>query len=99
MMKFTSNGQNTSEQRTMAEVLEGSNVIRETAFCLSGEIADVAEYIITALQQGYKVMTCGNGGSAAGAQHFAAGLVGGDRRQRPIWAHVARTCQRPALTC
>jgi D-sedoheptulose 7-phosphate isomerase len=98
MMKFTSNGQNTSEQRTMAELLEGSNVIRETAFCLSGEIADVAEHIITALQQGYKVMTCGNGGSAADAQHFAAELVGRYRRQRPSWAAIALTVDSSVLT-
>ena len=97
-MKFTSNGQNTSEQRTMAELLEGSNVIRETAFCLSGEIADVAEHIITALQQGYKVMTCGNGGSAADAQHFAAELVGRYRRQRPSWAAIALTVDSSVLT-
>ncbi|HEX6481272.1 MAG TPA: D-sedoheptulose 7-phosphate isomerase [Ktedonobacteraceae bacterium] len=98
MMKFTSNGQNTSEQRTMAELLEGSNVIRETAFCLAGEIANVAEHIITALQQGNKVMTCGNGGSAADAQHFAAELVGRYRRQRPSWAAVALTVDSSVLT-
>ena len=82
----------------MAELLEGSNVIRETAFCLSGEIADVAEHIITALQQGCKVMTCGNGGSAADAQHFAAELVGRYRRQRPGWAAVALTVDSSVLT-
>jgi D-sedoheptulose 7-phosphate isomerase len=97
-MKFTSNGQNTSEQRTMAELLEGSNVIRETAFCLAGEISNVAEHIITALQQGYKVMSCGNGGSAADAQHFAAELVGRYRRQRPSWAAIALTVDSSVLT-
>ena len=97
-MKFTSNGQNTSEQRTIAELLEGSNVIRETAFCLAGEIAGVAEHIITALQHGYKIMTCGNGGSAADAQHFAAELVGRYRRQRPSWAALALTVDSSILT-
>jgi len=97
-MKLTSNAQNTAEQRTIAELLEGSNVIRQTAFCLSSEIVNVAEHIITALQQGNKVLTCGNGGSAADAQHFAAELVGRYRRQRSSWAAVALTVDSSVLT-
>jgi D-sedoheptulose 7-phosphate isomerase len=97
-MKLRSNGQNTAEQRAMAELLEGSKVIRQTAFCLASEIVNVAEHIITALQQGYKVMTCGNGGSAADAQHFAAELVGRYRRQRPSWAAIALTVDSSVLT-
>ncbi len=97
-MKLRSNGQNTAEQRAMAELLEGSQVIRQTAFCLASEIVNVAEHIITALQQGYKVMTCGNGGSAADAQHFAAELVGRYRRQRPSWAAIALTVDSSVLT-
>ncbi|HJT57230.1 MAG TPA: D-sedoheptulose 7-phosphate isomerase [Ktedonobacteraceae bacterium] len=98
MMKQTLNGQNTTEQYAIAELLEGSNVIRQTAFCLSSEIVNVAEHIIAALQQGYKVMSCGNGGSAADAQHFAAELVGRYRRQRPSWAAIALTVDSSVLT-
>jgi D-sedoheptulose 7-phosphate isomerase len=97
-MKPLSNGQNAAEQRTIAELLEGSNVIRQTALCLASEIVNVAEHIITALQQGNKVMTCGNGGSAADAQHFAAELVGRYRRQRPSWAAIALTVDSSVLT-
>src|SRR5258706_288344 len=97
-MKLRSNGQNTAEQRAMTELLEGSKVIRQTAFCLASEIVNVAEHIIAALQQGYKVMTCGNGGSAADAQHFAAELVGRYRRQRPSWAAIALTVDSSVLT-
>ena len=97
-MKLRSNGQNTAEQRAMAELLEGSKVICQTAFCLTSEIVNVAEHIITALQQGYKVMTCGNGGSAADAQHFAAELVGRYRRQMPSWAAIALTVDSSVLT-
>ena len=39
-------------------------------------IADAASMIAGSLRQGHKVMFCGNGGSAADAQHFAAELVG-----------------------
>lgn len=98
MMQPTLNGQNTMEQRAIAELLEGSSVIRQTAFCLSSEIVNTAEYIIAALQQGYKVLSCGNGGSAADAQHFAAELVGRYRRQRPSWAAIALTVDSSILT-
>ena len=39
-------------------------------------IADAATTIAGSLRHGHKVMFCGNGGSAADAQHFAAELVG-----------------------
>src|SRR6266581_1269647 len=97
-MKVTSEGQGIAEQRTIAELLEGSNVIRQTAFSLSGKIVDVAEHIIATLQHGGKVMTCGNGGSAADAQHFVAELVGRFRRQRPGWSAIALTVDPSVLT-
>lgn len=37
---------------------------------------------VQALSNGYKVLTCGNGGSAADAQHFAAELMGRFERER-----------------
>lgn len=97
-MKLTSEGQSLAEQRAIAELLEGSNVIRQTAFCLSGKIVDVAEHIIAALQHGYKVMSCGNGGSAADAQHFTSELVGRFRRQRSGWSAIALTVDPSVLT-
>lgn len=97
-MKLTSEGQSIAEQRAIAELLEGSNVIRQTAFSLSGKIVDVAEHIIATLQHGGKVMTCGNGGSAADAQHFVSELVGRFRRQRPGWSAIALTVDPSVLT-
>ncbi len=98
IMEITSNGQSEAEQRAIAELLEGSNVIRNTAFCLAGKIVTVAELIIVALEHGCKVMTCGNGGSAADAQHFVAELVGRFRRQRPGWSAIALTVDPSTLT-
>lgn len=39
------------------------------------DIEKAAHILITALRNGSKVLTCGNGGSAADAQHFAAELT------------------------
>ncbi len=87
-----------AEQRVIAELLEGSEVLRQTAYALSAEIVNVAEHIITTLHTGGKVMVCGNGGSAADAQHFAAELVGRFRRERPGWAAIALTVDSSVMT-
>ncbi len=75
-MKLTSSNQSPAEQRAIADLIEGSNVLRQTAYSLAPDIVTVAEHIINTLHNGGKVLTCGNGGSAADAQHFAAELVG-----------------------
>lgn len=50
------------------------------------------------LAGGGKVLACGNGGSAADAQHFAAELVNRYERERPGLAAVALTTDSSALT-
>ena len=63
------------------------------------EIIDAAaEAIIKALKQGGKVYLCGNGGSAADAQHIAGELVGRFSRQRKALAAVALSTDTSILT-
>ena len=50
------------------------------------------------LRAGGKVMACGNGGSAADAQHFAAGLIGRFERERQELAAIALTTDTSILT-
>ena len=97
-MKLTSSNQSPAEQRAIANLIEGSNVLRQTAYSLAPDIVTVAEHIINTLQNGGKVLTCGNGGSAADAQHFAAELVGRYRRERPGWSAIALTVDPSVLT-
>lgn len=52
----------------------------------------------TALKQGRKILACGNGGSAADAQHFAAELINRFERERPALAALALTTDSSALT-
>jgi phosphoheptose isomerase len=54
--------------------------------------------VISALAGGGKVLTFGNGGSAADAQHFAAELVGRFEAERPAIAAIALTTDTSALT-
>jgi len=51
-----------------------------------------------ALKAGGKVMACGNGGSAADAQHFAAELLNRFERERPPLAAIALTTDTSTLT-
>jgi len=97
-MKLTSSNPSPAEQRVIDDLIEGSNVIRQTAYSLAPDIVTVAEHIINTLQNGGKVLTCGNGGSAADAQHFAAELVGRYRRERPGWSAIALTVDSSVLT-
>jgi D-sedoheptulose 7-phosphate isomerase len=67
---------------------------------LAGPVTRAAEIIVAALQGGHKVLLCGNGGSAADAQHFAAELVGRfetERRPLPAVALSANTSNLTAI--
>lgn len=61
-------------------------------------IARAASIIIAALRSGHKILSAGNGGSAADAQHFAAELVGRYRRERSPYPAVALTTDTSILT-
>jgi D-sedoheptulose 7-phosphate isomerase len=56
------------------------------------------ELLVGTLRGGGKVLSCGNGGSAADAQHFAAELVNRFERERPPLAAIALSTDTSALT-
>lgn len=56
------------------------------------------ELICAALLGGHKVLLCGNGGSAADAQHIAAEFVGRYERERRGLPSIALTTDTSALT-
>jgi phosphoheptose isomerase len=57
-----------------------------------------ARALAGAMRSGGQLLTCGNGGSAADAQHIAAELVGRFERERPALPAVALTVDSSALT-
>lgn len=61
-------------------------------------VAAAAAAMAAALRAGRKLLVCGNGGSAAEAQHFAAELMGRFQRDRAAWPAVALTTDSSALT-
>ena len=65
---------------------------------LNKPITAAIETMTAALKNGNKILSCGNGGSAADAQHFAAELVCRFERERPALAAIALTVDTSALT-
>ena len=66
------------------------------------ELPPVLEQIVAMLHQclrgGGKILACGNGGSAADAQHLAAELVGRFREERQALAAIALSADTATLT-
>ena len=65
---------------------------------LAAPIAGTIELMTTSLLNNGKILACGNGGSAADAQHFAAELVNRFELERPPLAAVALTTDSSTLT-
>jgi D-sedoheptulose 7-phosphate isomerase len=61
-------------------------------------IEESGRLICDALTSGNKILLCGNGGSAADAQHIAAELVGYYENQRRSWPAIALTTDTSTLT-
>lgn len=74
------------------------NAKRLTLDSMATRIAQAAEHLAERLHQGHKILACGNGGSAADAQHFAAELVNRFEIERPGLAAIALTTDSSALT-
>jgi D-sedoheptulose 7-phosphate isomerase len=58
----------------------------------------IASRLTETIRDGGKILWCGNGGSAADAQHMAAEFVGRFRNERPGWASIAVTTDSSILT-
>ncbi|BAL26024.1 phosphoheptose isomerase [Azoarcus sp. KH32C] len=65
---------------------------------LAAPIAGAVEIMTGSLLNNGKILSCGNGGSAADAQHFAAELVNRFEMERPPLAAIALTTDTSTLT-
>ena len=65
---------------------------------LAAPIARATELMVECLLAGGKILACGNGGSAADSQHFAAELLNRFERERPGLAALALTTDTSTLT-
>ena len=71
-----------NKQRIIGHFNESAELKIQAAAELAHPISEAIELMFTALSNGNRILACGNGGSAAYAQHFSAGLVGRFERER-----------------
>ncbi len=86
------------EQRIQQHFIDSADLKYQASQALSKPIADAISAILASVTSGGKVLACGNGGSAADAQHFAAEFVGRYERERPELAALALTTDTSILT-
>ncbi|HUK64044.1 MAG TPA: SIS domain-containing protein [Dongiaceae bacterium] len=77
---------------------EATRTLRRTTRACAGPVAAAAEVVIGSLETGGTIYFCGNGGSAADAQHLAAEFAGRFMRERTPLGAVALTTNSSAVT-
>lgn len=86
------------ERQARAALRDSGQAMRRLERAAAGTVAEAADAVISSLRAGGTVYFCGNGGSAADAQHLAAELSGRFFVDRPPMAGVALTTNTSALT-
>ena len=86
------------EQRIKNHFQESVATKQRMEGALAPRIAAAAQLMVESLKAGGKILSCGNGGSAGDAQHFAAELVGRFERERVELAAIALTTDTSILT-
>jgi D-sedoheptulose 7-phosphate isomerase len=85
-------------QRILAHFHESAELKIQAASIMAQPISQAIELMFVALSNGNKILACGNGGSAADSQHFAAELVGRFERERLPLPAMALTTDTSILT-
>ena len=88
----------TLTQRVAEHFNESIQTKQQAAQVLAQPTAQAAELLFNALANDGKFLICGNGGSAADAQHFAAEMTGRFEKERMELAAIALTTDTSALT-
>jgi D-sedoheptulose 7-phosphate isomerase len=91
-------GNSTAENLLQNSLREHMETFQSLIATRLEEIEGAGSLICAALSRGNKILLCGNGGSAADAQHIAAELVGCYEKQRRSWPAIALTTDTSALT-
>ncbi len=84
--------------RTFEQFDESIRLKQLAAETLAQPIASAIELLASTLSEGHRLLICGNGGSAADAQHLAAELIGRFERERPALPAIALTTDSSILT-
>jgi D-sedoheptulose 7-phosphate isomerase len=80
------------------EILEQHKECFKLLPSIAGVIESAGVRLGQVIAAGGKILVCGNGGSAADAQHFAAELIGRFEQERSAWPAIALTTDTSILT-
>ena len=86
------------DQRIARHFQDSIDTKQRVVATLTPQIVAASHAMVDCLKKGGKILSCGNGGSAADAQHFAAELVGRFERERQELAAIALTTDSSILT-
>jgi D-sedoheptulose 7-phosphate isomerase len=86
------------EAQVASHFADSARLKQESAKLLAAPITRAIGVMAASLKAGGKILSCGNGGSAADAQHFAAELVNRFERERPPLAGLSLTTDSSGLT-
>lgn len=88
-----------SEQEKIKSLFNASISAKQAALeVMCDKIASAVELLISSIQNGNKVLSCGNGGSAADAQHFSSELINRFHRDRASIPAIALTTDSSTIT-
>jgi D-sedoheptulose 7-phosphate isomerase len=85
-------------ERIQQICIDSAQTLLAVAEELAEPVASGAELLVHCLMNGGKILTCGNGGSAADAQRLTAALINRYERERPGLAAIALTSDSSTLT-
>ncbi len=88
----------TLEERIASHFRDSANLKLAALGALQAPIVQAIELMAACLKAGGKILSCGNGGSAGDAQHFAAELLNRFEMERPPLAAVALSTDTSTLT-
>jgi D-sedoheptulose 7-phosphate isomerase len=86
------------QKRIKAHFADSARLKQDAADVMAPHIARAAALLTDCLFADGKILACGNGGSAADAQHFAAELVGRFERERPELPAISLSTDTSLLT-
>jgi D-sedoheptulose 7-phosphate isomerase len=85
-------------QRIQQQFIDSADLKYQCAQSLAPVVEAATNAVLASVTGGGKVLSCGNGASAAAAQHFAASFVGRYERERPELAAFSLTADTAVLT-
>ncbi len=87
-----------NKERILEQFRDSAELKIQSAAVLAQPIAEAVDLMFASLSNGNRILACGNGGSAADCQHFAAELVGRFERERLPLPAIALTTDSSILT-